>query len=789
MSDPSPSLRPGGPWRAYDLMLADLETGQFEGPDLPGVGELAARYGVEPDDVVGARYLLAADNRLRLLDPRPNYQRWGVGPSGPDDPRYDIVTAIQRIREDKARDDADPLKLDVYRVAPSREKLAERYGVTEHSVREAAELEYPGLPYGSPTIELDAFAGFTKPSGARQLQPAVVAHFKQVIAGRSPRERLPLARLVTPELGLDDPRLVARAYDALVADGTFIRANNVGTFLAHKSTAPPPTRKPTGRDLRKRLGEGLDGGQFPGGALPTLATLTHLWRADGLVVNPPHLARVLRELEEEGSARREGVGGGTKWFIDTVPALAPPVKRRKATAPLNTVEDVADVIEARIVTGEYPPGYRLPTDAELAEEFDVAPQVGREALHVLAFDDLVAAVLFRDSAIANHLPGRYVAPVGGDSHAAHLAAAPVLERITSDLAAGSFAGEIPCDPDTIWPTAGWFAAKYGVPEKLVHTALMVCGRRGLGANLRRDPRYSVPAAAFDPGDNPPSRRSPTWTAGRLEQGLLKYPQKGLRLPTRGELQRRLGVAHTTVQSAIAELSGRLADRQGQQAGYFTTAGTPTAPKPPSIRRTPNLNIVLTSPARARSLPHNLDRWGRVTPAGWEGGDVAWAVHYADEVGSAAKQALLLAAAEGTLTGDVLRDNADVALRGIRQAVADAKSTAERDPHTRSRFRGEARQLWAILEGVAPYLGGFSADTIRGWIGDGGIPYAFHTKTPMPPAMERDFLVDLYKNVESCFAGAVEFVDRPAGVAPRTAIAQLGGKAAGPNRSRVKGTAK
>lgn len=761
---PEANLRPVGPYRVYDLILADIEAGELTG-DLPSVSALARRYGSTPDEALGARYLLAADNRVRFI----NQLRWSVGPAGPEDPQNEIVETIRAIRADKARDTDDPSHLDVYAAAPSRETLAARYSVREHSVRIASELEFPGLPSGSSEADLEAFAGFVVPTGPRELQPALVEHLRRVVETRAPRERLPSPAGLARRLGVDKQQ-VTRAYTALVTAGWCVGATGNGTFVGPaERTQDLSRREYTRHELRRLIGEALTNGEFPNGELPAVKDLRTRWSGIGFVFNPKQITSTLDELLAEGSVRREGSGPGTTWLIDTVPALSPPEKPQREHAAAYAVWDIADELERRINDGEYRTGYRLPTDDELAEEFGVSPNAAQDAMHVLAIEGFVSTVMA--SGTWNRLsakPGRYVAPPRQVGHSDHLAAASVVKRIDAELAAGAFIGleeEVECDRDSVWPSAKWFAENYGVREDTVHTALLVHGRRGNGANLRRDPKYSIPLEAFDPGpDGPPPIKSREWAAKggregwvveRIEEALERYPAKGLRLPKESDLIGKLQTSHTTVRLAIKQMSDRLTTRRNQGGGVFTTAGEPTAPVVRNRSYTKDFQLDLASPPAAGSRPEDIEKMAKNPPIGWEGTPSGWQLRLISQVGMAAKQALLVATADGTLTPDVIRDNAVAIREGVRRAVDDARTGGQRPTHTRAQFRNEARQLLTILEGVAPHVE-FDPELVESWIGPGGIRYGLRTKTPMPPALEREFLVGIYDEVDAAFAGPLEF---------------------------------
>jgi DNA-binding GntR family transcriptional regulator len=58
---------------------------------------------------------------------------------------------------------------------------------------------------------------------------------------------------------------------------------------------------------------------------------------------------------------------------------------------------VADLLAARIMSGEYLPGSRMPSESELVEEFEIARSTGRRSMKVLRERGLVETVATRGS--------------------------------------------------------------------------------------------------------------------------------------------------------------------------------------------------------------------------------------------------------------------------------------------------------------------------------------------------------------------------------------------------------
>ncbi len=62
---------------------------------------------------------------------------------------------------------------------------------------------------------------------------------------------------------------------------------------------------------------------------------------------------------------------------------------RKVRIP-KIAEIVAATIRRQIITGEFPPGHNLPTEAQLIEQFEVSRPTIREALRILEFEELIS---------------------------------------------------------------------------------------------------------------------------------------------------------------------------------------------------------------------------------------------------------------------------------------------------------------------------------------------------------------------------------------------------------------
>ena len=85
-----------------------------------------------------------------------------------------------------------------------------------------------------------------------------------------------------------------------------------------------------------------------------------------------------------------------------------PVDRIDPLAPVPPYRQIADILKRRILSGQYPPNTRIPTESELVEAYEVARTTARRAVGVLRGDEgLVYTVPQR---------GTYVAQRSGDKH-------------------------------------------------------------------------------------------------------------------------------------------------------------------------------------------------------------------------------------------------------------------------------------------------------------------------------------------------------------------------------------
>jgi GntR family transcriptional regulator len=81
------------------------------------------------------------------------------------------------------------------------------------------------------------------------------------------------------------------------------------------------------------------------------------------------------------------------------------VDRIDPLAPIPPYRQIAAILKRRILSGQYPPNTRIPTESELVETYEVARTTARRAVGALREDGLVYTVPQR---------GTYVAQQPGD---------------------------------------------------------------------------------------------------------------------------------------------------------------------------------------------------------------------------------------------------------------------------------------------------------------------------------------------------------------------------------------
>ena len=62
------------------------------------------------------------------------------------------------------------------------------------------------------------------------------------------------------------------------------------------------------------------------------------------------------------------------------------------TGPVPPYRQIAEIIRSRIESGEYPKGFRIPTESEMVETWEVARTTARRAIALLRDQGLVETV-------------------------------------------------------------------------------------------------------------------------------------------------------------------------------------------------------------------------------------------------------------------------------------------------------------------------------------------------------------------------------------------------------------
>ena len=83
-----------------------------------------------------------------------------------------------------------------------------------------------------------------------------------------------------------------------------------------------------------------------------------------------------------------------------------PPQRIDPFGPVPPYRQIAGIIKRGILSGQYPPNSRIPTESELVETYEVARSTARRAIAVLREEGLVYTVPAR---------GTYVAEQAGDN--------------------------------------------------------------------------------------------------------------------------------------------------------------------------------------------------------------------------------------------------------------------------------------------------------------------------------------------------------------------------------------
>ncbi|MEV7244127.1 winged helix-turn-helix domain-containing protein [Streptomyces sp. NPDC003236] len=179
-----------------------------------------------------------------------------------------------------------------------------------------------------------------------------------------------------------------------------------------------------------------------------------------------------------------------------------------------TSRQIADILRERIRTGELKAGARLPTQAELAEEFGVERGAVRQALRALADDGLL-------SGVSKGSPPRVAEPAP-----AHGGPQPTMVGLAPRLTEAFAAPHVRID--AVCLTAQSLIPALGEPLRLIHEGRIRPGRVDVRILLpSRDINLAFPVSVEAHGDDDPVHRR--WLEMRNAQGqVLQYNLRALR---------------------------------------------------------------------------------------------------------------------------------------------------------------------------------------------------------------------------------------------------------------------
>ncbi|MFF3161123.1 winged helix-turn-helix domain-containing protein [Streptomyces sp. NPDC003273] len=179
-----------------------------------------------------------------------------------------------------------------------------------------------------------------------------------------------------------------------------------------------------------------------------------------------------------------------------------------------TSQEIADVLRERIRTGALRAGERLPTQAELAEEFGVERGAVRQALRALAEDGLL-------SNVSKGSPPRIAEPAP-----AHDEPQPTMVGLAPRLTEAFAAPHVRID--AVCLTAQSLIPALGEPLRLIHEGRIRPGRIDVRVLLpSRDINLAFPVSVEAHGDDDPVHRR--WLEMRNAQGqVLQYNLRALR---------------------------------------------------------------------------------------------------------------------------------------------------------------------------------------------------------------------------------------------------------------------
>ncbi|MEU1053014.1 GntR family transcriptional regulator [Streptomyces sp. NPDC005876] len=195
--------------------------------------------------------------------------------------------------------------------------------------------------------------------------------------------------------------------------------------------------------------------------------------------------------------------------------------RKRPQRSQRTHREVADELRARIRSGALRPGQRMPTQAQLADEFGVERGAVRQALRVLQSEHLLTNVSKGSPATVAPDPGR---ALSGPSAAPMPTTVALAPRI-----AAAFAAEH-VRIDALCLTSVSLSLALGEPLREIYSGRLKPARIDVRVLLPgRDIALAFPVPVGGRGDGPDDPVHRRWLAMRNAQGqVLQHNLQGLR---------------------------------------------------------------------------------------------------------------------------------------------------------------------------------------------------------------------------------------------------------------------
>ncbi|MEU1850253.1 GntR family transcriptional regulator [Streptomyces sp. NPDC019990] len=191
------------------------------------------------------------------------------------------------------------------------------------------------------------------------------------------------------------------------------------------------------------------------------------------------------------------------------PEHAPVTGRKRSQRPQRTHHDVADELRARISSGVLRPGERMPTQARLAQEFEVERGVVRQALRVLQSERLLTNV-------AKGAPATVAPDPAGALTGPEAPPLPTTVALAPRIAAAFAAEHV--EIDAVCLTAISLTLAIGEPLRQIHAGRLKPARVDVRVLLpSRDIDLAFPVPVEGRGDDSVHER---WLAMRNAQGQV-----------------------------------------------------------------------------------------------------------------------------------------------------------------------------------------------------------------------------------------------------------------------------